>query len=75
MIVHLLTEQQAQSLIGVEFLPDNYFNPIQDADGNYIISEEEVSQTTIEWVKELPQIEYNPIPPPPMFGMMEQNNI
>jgi hypothetical protein len=30
-------------------------------DGNWIISKEEVNQTTIEWVKELPQIEYNPI--------------
>ena len=61
MIVHLLTEEQAQSLIGVEFMPDNYFNPILDADGNFIITEEEVSQSIINWVKELPKIEYNPI--------------
>ena len=59
--VYLLTQEQADSLIGVEFVPDNIFNPIQDADGNWIISKEEVNQTTIEWVKELPQIEYNPI--------------
>ena len=61
MTVYLLTPEQADSLRGVEFVPDNYFNPIQDADGNWIISQEEVNQTTIEWVKELPKIEYNPI--------------
>ena len=61
MIVYQLTPEQADSLIGVEFMPDNIFNPIQDADGNWIISQEEVNQTTIEWIKELPQIEYNPI--------------
>jgi hypothetical protein len=58
--VYQLTTEQADSLIGVEFMPDNIFNPIQDADGNWIISQEEVSQTVIEWVKELPQIEYKP---------------
>jgi hypothetical protein len=36
------------------------FNPIQDANGNWIISNEEVSSTTIEWVKQLPAIEYVP---------------
>jgi len=59
--VYQLTTEQADSLIGVEFMPDNIFNPIQDVDGNWIISQEEVNQTKIEWVKELPQIEYNPI--------------
>jgi hypothetical protein len=66
MIVYLLTPDQADSLKGVEFMPDNYFNPIQDINGNWIITEQEVSQCSIEWVKDLPQIEYEPIPPPPM---------
>jgi hypothetical protein len=59
--VHLLTEEQAASLIGVEFMPYSYFNPIQDADGNWIISIEEVQQCSIEWVKLLPLITYKPI--------------
>jgi len=59
--VYLLTEEQAQSLNGIEFIPDNYFNPIQDADGNWIISQEEVSQCNIDWVKILPKIEYKPL--------------
>jgi hypothetical protein len=67
MIVHLLTEQEAQSLIGVEFIPDNYFNPIQDADGNWIISIEEVQQCSIDWVKLLPLITYKPITPPDLW--------
>jgi hypothetical protein len=61
MTVYLLTSYQADSLRGVEFMPDNFFNPIQDANGNWIITEEEVSQTSIEWVKDLPQIQYEPI--------------
>ena len=61
MIVYQLTQEQADSLIGVEFVPDNYFNPIQDADDNWIITEQEVSQCSIDWVKSLPQIEYNPV--------------
>jgi len=59
--VYLLTQEQADSIRGVEFIPDNLFNPIQDADGNWIITEEEVTQTFIDWVKILPKIEYNPI--------------
>jgi hypothetical protein len=59
--VALLTEQQADSLRGVEVVPDNYFNPIQDANGNWIISLEEVEQCSIDWVKDLERIEYEPI--------------
>jgi hypothetical protein len=66
MTVYLLTPDQAEQLKGVEFMPDNFFNPIQDANANWIITQEEVSQTSIDWVKDLPQIEYEPIPPPPM---------
>lgn len=58
--VYMLTEEQANQLKGVEYTTDMTFNPIQDADGNWIISVEEVSTSTIDWVKELPAIEYNP---------------
>jgi hypothetical protein len=58
--VYMLTEEQANQLKGVEYTTDMTFNPIQDANGNWIISFEEVSTTTIDWVKELPAIEYNP---------------
>lgn len=64
MVVYLLTESQKNKLIGIEFIPDNFYNPIQDIDKNWIISDQEVEQTTNEnylWVKDLPQIEYKPI--------------
>jgi hypothetical protein len=63
MQVYLLTEKQKNELVGVEFIPDNYYNPIQDYYSNWIISIEEVEQTTNEnylWVKDLPLIEYKP---------------
>jgi hypothetical protein len=59
-IVYQLTSEQAEQLIGVQYVADMTFNPIQDANGNWIISSEEVSSTTIDWVKELPAIEYVP---------------
>lgn len=61
MKVVLLTQQQAESLQGVEFVTDNFFNPIQDADGNWFISVEERNQCNIEWVKECEEIPYNPV--------------
>jgi hypothetical protein len=61
MTVAQLTPEQAEQLTGLEFAPDSFFNPIQDADGNWIISIEEVEQTTIDWLKELPRIEYKPV--------------
>lgn len=58
--VYMLTEEQANQLKGVEYTANMTFNPIQDANGKWIISVEEVSTSTIDWVKELPAIEYNP---------------
>jgi hypothetical protein len=64
MIVYKLTLAQKKKLVGVEFVTDCVYNPSLDADGNWYISQEEIDQTTDEnflWVKDLPQIEYNPI--------------
>jgi hypothetical protein len=59
--VALLTTEEANQLKGAEIVKDNYFNPIQDANDNWIISLEEVEQSTIEWLKDLPIIDYQPI--------------
>ena len=56
-----LTQAQAESLQGVEVVKDNLFNPILDANGNWIISVEERDQCSIEWVKTCPEIEYEPV--------------
>lgn len=58
--VYLLTTEQAELLFGVEYMPDSIFNPIQDAYNDWIISQEEVDQCSIDWVKELPLIDYFP---------------
>jgi hypothetical protein len=58
--VYRLTPEQAEQLRGVQYVADMTFNPIQDANDNWIISSEEVSSTTIDWVKQLPAIEYIP---------------
>jgi hypothetical protein len=64
MKVHKLTATQKNKLVGVEYIPNCSYNPIQDGSGVWIITSEEVEQTTNEnylWVKDLPQIEYIPI--------------
>jgi len=63
MIVYKLTQEQKEYLEGKCYFNGTFFNPIQDANDNWIISEEEVNLTTYEdilWVKDLPQIEYEP---------------
>lgn len=61
--VGLLTELQKDELVGQLFAPYSYYNPIQDFYDNWIISVEEMEQTTtlkFIWVKDLPLILYTP---------------
>ena len=62
--VAILTETQKEQLVGQQYAPDSYFNPIQDEDNNWIISIEEIQSTDIQWVKELPLIDFKPKPSP-----------
>ena len=62
--MRILTKEQFKEIAGKEYTTDAYFNPVLDADGDIVISEEEVKQTTnseLEWVKELPFKEFNPV--------------
>ena len=64
MMVALLTIEQKDSLVGQWYAPDSYFNPIQDINSNWVISLEEVDQCVnpeFIWVKDLPQIPYEPM--------------
>jgi hypothetical protein len=66
--VGLLTEIEHEVLVGQWYMPDSYFNPIQDADNNWVISVEEIAQCEnpdFMWVQNLPLIPYNPKPAPP----------
>lgn len=60
--VGLLTEEQKNQLQGKQYALDSYFNPIQDGNNNWIVSIEEIDSADIEWIKELPLIEYQPKP-------------
>jgi hypothetical protein len=63
MIVAQLTPEQAEQLKGIEFAPDSYFNPIQDANDNWIISIEEIENNenpAFEWLLDLEMIIFVP---------------
>ena len=61
MIVAKITEQQAEELTGVQFVPDNYFNPIQDANGNWIISLQELVYCSVDFANSVELINFEPI--------------
>ena len=61
--VGLLTELQKDELVGQLYAPYSYYNPIQDINDNWIISVEEMEQTTtleFMWIKDLPLILFTP---------------
>jgi hypothetical protein len=58
-----ITIIQMQSLIGKAFDEICYFNPVQDVNGDWFISIEEVNNCTnpnFQWVKELNESEFIP---------------
>jgi hypothetical protein len=69
MKVGLLTLEQKETIEGQLYAPDSYFNPIQDINNNWVISTQEMDECIVEefmWVKELPLIDYEPKPAPPI---------
>ncbi len=66
--VAIITQEQADLLRGQEFAPASHYNPVQDCLENWIISIQEIEQTTNPeylWVKDLPLIDWcEPIPNP-----------
>jgi hypothetical protein len=63
MIGYKLTPEQRNQLVGQQFAPDQFFNPVPDIDGVYFIFEGEVENCVNEefmWVKDLPTAEYVP---------------
>ena len=64
MIVGLLTIEEKDLLLGQQYAPDSYFNPIQDSVGDWVISTEEINQNTNEefnWLNDINLIEYSPV--------------
>lgn len=63
MIVGLLTIEQKDQLIGAQLQHDWLFNPVQDGNGDWIITTIEIDNNTnpdVMWVKDLPLIQYIP---------------
>jgi hypothetical protein len=60
MIGYKLTIEQAQELTGKQYAPNCYYNPVKDINGVYFIFQQEVEQSDIAWVKELPEAEFVP---------------
>lgn len=56
--VAIITEGQAHYLKGFLVISDCYFNPVKDADNNWVVSEEEINQSEIEWLKNLQLIDF-----------------
>jgi hypothetical protein len=64
MNVYKLTAEQKDMLVGQMWNNQAFFNPTLDADGNWFISIEEVNgceKPEFAWVKELAEIDYNPV--------------
>lgn len=68
MEVRLLTSQQKDQLSGQLLQIDWYFYPVQDCNGNWIISQQEIDNNVypeFDWIKDLPKIEWCAPPPDP----------
>ena len=65
--MYQLTTQQKDLLIGQWFKLSSYFNPVQDINGDWFISEQEVDgcvNPDFQWVKSLPLMTFTPAPVP-----------
>lgn len=70
MEVILLTLEQKKQIEGRKFTTDSYFLPIEDEDGNWVVSTIEQDLCTnpdFDWIKRCPRIEYKPKPMPNPF--------
>jgi len=62
-MIAILTIAEKDSILGVKYDGIQYFNPVQDADDNWVISEEEINNCTnvdYQWVKSLTLSVFNP---------------
>ena len=67
MILYKLTIEQKDLLVGQQFAPASYFNPVQDINGDWFITGQEINSCVnqdFQWVNTLPSMEYTPPPSP-----------
>lgn len=61
MKVAILTEEQKDLLVNGKVQENWYFSPVIDGNGNYIITESEISNSVYpeyNWIKDLPLTEF-----------------
>ncbi len=66
-MMYLLTQEQRDLLVGQFFAPASMFNPVQDINGDWFISSQEVNlciNPDFQWVKNLTQMSFTPPPIP-----------
>ena len=56
-----LNKEQASEIHGKEYADGMLFNCVQIDENTYYISKEVQNRCNIEWIKELPLIEYEPL--------------
>ena len=66
-MIAIITELQKNILVGQTYDGTCYFNPIQDLNDNWVISEQEVNASSLQWVKDLTLSEYFPKPQTPLI--------
>jgi hypothetical protein len=62
-MIAILTIEQKDLLVGQQYTADSFFNPIQDFDNNWVISQEEIQQNTntnFTWLADLELTQYKP---------------
>jgi hypothetical protein len=59
-MIAIITTEQKNILVGQTYDGVCYFNPIQDLNDNWIISEQEINQSSLQWLKDLPLTDYLP---------------
>lgn len=65
--VFLLTIEQKDYIYGKQFAVDSYFNPIEDRNGDFVISREEVENcifSEFAFLHNCPVVDYEPKPDP-----------
>ena len=76
MEVVLLTLEQKEQIEGRKFTTDSYFLPIEDEDGNWVVSTIEQDLCTnpdFDWIKQCPRIEYKTKPYPMLDDNISQD--
>ena len=59
--VAIITELQSEELKLQLVQPEWYFNPVQDCNGNWIITEQEIQSSIYpqnDWIKSLPLVDW-----------------